>query len=107
MSAFIESSPVEIADGDQFSFVRRMIPDIDFLDSTSGADKETTFTLKAESFPGTGYTQSYASTVSSSTKQNYVRIRGRSLGLRVESSNLGVTWRLGSPRIEVKPDGRR
>jgi len=107
LSAFIESSPVEIADGDQFSFVRRMIPDIDFLDSTSGANKETTFTLKAESFPGTGYTQSYASTVSSSTKQNYVRIRGRSLGLRVESSNLGVTWRLGSPRIEVKPDGRR
>ena len=107
LSAYIESSPIDIGEGDKFSFVNKMIPDISFLNSESSADKSTTFTLKAERFPGTGYTQSYASTVTDSTTENNVRIRGRSVGIRVESSNAGMTWRLGSPRINVRQDGKR
>jgi hypothetical protein len=107
LSAYIESSPVDIQDGENFAFIRRLLPDIDFLDSSSGADKEVTFTLKTEDFPGTGYTQSYASSVTENATQNHVRIRGRSVGLRLESSNLGVTWRLGNPRIDIRQDGRR
>ncbi len=105
--AYIESSPVDIQEGENFAFVRRLLPDISFLNSTSGADKAVTFTLKTENFPGTGYTQSYASNVTDSATQNHVRIRGRSVGLRLESDNLGVTWRLGNPRIDIRPDGRR
>jgi len=63
--------------------------------------------LKAEDFPGTGFTQSYASTVTADETQNHVRIRGRGLGLRIESANAGVTWRLGSPRVDIRQDGRR
>ena len=107
LTAYIESSPVDIQDGENFAFVRRLLPDISFLNSTSGADKEVTFTLKMENFPGTGYTQSYASSVTDSATQNHVRIRGRSVGLRLESDNLGVTWRLGNPRIDIRQDGRR
>lgn len=107
IAAFIESGPIEIQDGEVFSFIRRLLPDINFLNSTSGGNTEATFTLKAEDFPGTGYTSSYASSVGLNATQNFVRLRGRSVGLRVESANVGVTWRLGSPRIEIRQDGRR
>ena len=107
MTAYIESSPIEIQDGESFALIRRLIPDISFLDSASGASKEATFTLKAEDFPGTGYTRSYASTVTDSDTQDFVRLRGRAVGLRVESTNLNMTWRLGSPRIDIRQDGRR
>ena len=107
LPAYIESSPVDIQEGENFAFIRRLLPDVSFLNSTSGADKEVTFTLKMENFPGTGYTQSYASSVTDNATQNHVRIRGRAVGLRLESSNLGVTWRLGNPRIDIRPDGRR
>jgi hypothetical protein len=107
MTAYIESSPIEIQDGESFALIRRLIPDISFLNSASGASKEATFTLKAEDFPGTGYTRSYASTVTDTDTQDFVRLRGRAVGLRVESTNLNMTWRLGSPRIDIRQDGRR
>lgn len=107
MTAYIESSPIEIQDGESFALIRRLIPDISFLDSASGAAKEATFTLKAEDFPGTGYTRSYASTVTDADTQDFVRLRGRAVGLRVESTNPNMTWRLGSPRIDIRQDGRR
>ena len=106
-TAFIESAPIDIQDGEDFLFVRRMIPDINFDRSASGATKEATFTLKAQRFPGTGFTTSKPLTVTDTTTQNHTRLRGRSFGLRVESDNQGVFWRLGSPRLEIQADGRR
>ncbi len=106
-TAFIESAPIDIQDGEDFLFVRRMIPDINFDRSDSGAVKEATFTLKAQRFPGTGFTTSNPLTVTDTTTQNHTRLRGRSFGLRVESDNQGVFWRLGSPRLEIQADGRR
>jgi hypothetical protein len=72
-------------------------------------------TLKVRNFPGGDYLSSDASTVSKTaslpveqfTDQVYVRLRGRSFALRMESQNTGVTWRLGSPRVDIRPDGRR
>lgn len=107
ITAFIESAPIDIGDGNEFSFIRRMIPDIDFNNSSSGATKEATMTLKAQRFPGTGFTTSNALTVTDTTEQNHTRLRGRSFGLRIESDNLGVSWRLGSPRVDIQKDGRR
>jgi hypothetical protein len=114
LSAYIESSQFDIQDGNNFSFVSRMIPDITFRNSTSSSPSAT-FTLKARNFPGGAYLQDDPETVTKTastpveqfTNQVYVRLRGRSIALRVESSGLGVGWRLGSPRIDVRPDGRR
>jgi len=106
-TAFIESAPIDIQDGEDFLFIRRMIPDSSFDRSTSGATKEATFTLKAQRFPGTGFTTSNPLTVTDTTTQNHTRLRGRSFGLRVESDNQGVFWRLGAPRLEIQADGRR
>jgi len=41
------------------------------------------------------------------TGQVYTRLRGRQMSFRIESADLGVAWQLGSPRIDIKPDGRR
>ena len=104
-TAYIESSPVDIGEGDRFVFARRLVPDINFSNSASTATPQATFTIKTERFPGTGYTNSVATTVSESATQNHIRARGRAFGLRVESDGLGVAWRLGSPRLDIRPDG--
>jgi hypothetical protein len=41
------------------------------------------------------------------TGQVYTRIRGRQMSFRIESTGLGVSWQLGSPRIDIRNDGRR
>ena len=107
LSAFIESAPIDIQDGESFFFVRRMIPDVSFDRSDASAVKEATITLKAQRFPNTGFTTSKPLTVTDTTQQNHTRLRGRSFGLRIESDNQGVFWRLGSPRLEIQPDGKR
>lgn len=114
LSAYIESSQVDIADGDQFSFVRRVIPDLTFRNSTAEAPSAT-FTLKARNFPGGDYLQSDSKVVTKTasvpveqfTGQVFVRLRGRSMTLRVSSDGVGVGWRLGSPRVDIRPDGKR
>ena len=112
--AYIESSQFDIGDGNNFSFVSRIIPDVTFRNSTEGSPS-VTFTMKARNFPGGNYLQEDDSTITKTTtvpveqftNQAYVRLRGRSMALRVESSETGMTWRLGSPRMDVRQDGRR
>ena len=107
MSSFIESSPMDIGEGDNFTFVQRLIPDISFANSDTGASNQATFTLKGQRFPGTGFETSKAITVDDSATQSYLRLRGRSFGLRVESSNAQINWRLGLPRVDIRSDGKR
>lgn len=114
ITAFIESSQFDIGEGDQFSFVRKVIPDLTFRDSTAIAPA-VNLTLQARNFPGGAYLQTGASAVTRSavvpveqfTQDANVRLRGRSMSLKVDSSATGVAWRLGAPRIEIRPDGRR
>ena len=118
ITSYIESSQMDLGDGEQFSFIRRMIPDLTFRDS-SAAVPVVEFTLKTRLAPGGPYTQTQTGSVvkfnfpasdgysSDFTEQVHLRLRGRSFALRVESDISGVAWRLGSPRIDVRPDGRR
>lgn len=114
INAYIESSQFDIGDGNNFSFVSRIIPDITFRNS-SAALPSVIFTMKARNFPGGAYLQDDNETVTKIastpveqfTNQVYVRLRGRSMALRVESLTTGIGWRLGSPRIDIRQDGRR
>jgi len=114
ISAHIESSQFDIGDGNNFSFVSKIIPDVTFRNSTAAAPS-VTFTMKARNFPGGNFQQDDDEAVTKSasvpveqyTNQVFVRLRGRSMALRVESSETGMGWRLGSPRMEVRQDGRR
>ena len=113
ISAHIESSQIDIGDGNQFSFITRIIPDLTFRSSADGSS--ATLTLKTRNAPGGNYLQTDSTTVTKSatvpveqfTEDARVRLRGRSFALRVESTSTGIGWRLGSPRVDIRPDGRR
>lgn len=114
INAFIESSSFDLGDGDQFMFASRVIPDITFRSSTNAAPTAT-MTLKAKNFPGANYSQSNANSVIRTatvpleqyTDQVFIRLRGRSMVLRVESDQRNTAWRLGTPRLDLRPDGRK
>ena len=114
ISSFIESSQFDIGEGDQFSFVRRLIPDVTFRNSTS-SDAAVTFTLKARNFPGGNYLQENTKSVEKTasvpveqfTQDAHVRLRGRSIAIKLDSTEKGTAWRLGSPRIDLRTDGKR
>lgn len=113
IAAYVESAPVEIADGDRFAFVWRMIPDVTFRDSRGSPS--VTFTLIGQDYPGSPFGEVVAGGVSrvetfpveQFTQQLNMRLRSRSVALRVGSHAAGVGWRLGIPRLDIRPDGRR
>jgi len=111
---YIESSVVDIGDGDQFMFATRIIPDLTFRNSTN-VSPVATLTLKARNFPGGAYfasdidpvTKTASLPVEQFTDQLFTRLRGRSMSLRIESNQTGTAWRLGDPRLDLRTDGRR
>tara|TARA_R100000149_G_scaffold61808_1_gene31503 strand:+ start:183 stop:2048 length:1866 start_codon:yes stop_codon:yes gene_type:complete len=116
MTASIESSQIDIGDGYQFSFIKQLIPDITFEGSTSDTGNPTaTFTLQARKGPGSTYANSSSgssertstTSVEQFTDLINVRLRGRSFNMKLESTAQGVAWKLGTPRVDIRPDGRR
>ena len=121
IAAHITSSEFDIGDGHNFSFIWRILPDITFRGSTSGTTPRATMTLYPLKNSGSGYTnpasvggtnsgvitEGVALPVEQFTGQIYTRIRGRQVSLKIESSQIGTTWQLGSPRLDIRADGRR
>lgn len=115
MTAFIESAVIDIGDGDHFQYIRRVIPDLTFVGSTALSSPQATFTIKSRNFPGEDFgntdsgsaIRTASSPVETFTNQLHLRSRGRSFALRVESTSLGTKWKLGSPRVDIRQDGRR
>jgi hypothetical protein len=115
MTCFIQSNDFDLAEGDQFMLTRRIIPDISFNQSTA-ATPGVTFEMRPRNFPGSAYssdpsdTQSVLTTsanVNVFTDQVFIRARARQMALKIASDTLDVQWQLGSPRLDVRPDGRR
>lgn len=114
ITSFIESSQLSIGEGEDFVFLTRLIPDVTFEASTDAA-ASLNMTLQTRNYPGGNYVQSKASAVTQTattpveqfTTETYIRLRGRSFALKVDSNTADIQWRLGSPRVEVRPDGRR
>ena len=117
ISSHIQSSQIDIGDGNNFVFINRVIPDITFRSSTVGSPSAT-FTLQTRNFPGGSYLQTTDQTITRTasesstvveqyTNQANIRLRGRSFALKVASTGTEIGWRLGSPRVDVRPDGRR
>ena len=118
LAASIESSQIDIGDGDRFAFISRLIPDLTF--NGSAADNPSVnITVEGRNFPGGDYLQSDTSAVTRTavststvpfeqwTNKADIRVRGRSFNFLIASSDTGVRWRLGSPRVDARPDGRR
>jgi hypothetical protein len=130
VEAYILSSEFDIDDGDRLGFVWRIVPDITFRQSTAGTSPTVTMTLLPMQNSGSGYNNptsvggnSYATvtspgdqtitaggksyTIEQFTGQIYTRVRGRQMAFSVWSNQIGTTWQLGAPRMDIRQDGRR
>jgi len=105
MTAYIESADFDIDDGDHFSFIRRLLPDIKFI-GTSNAP-EVTYTIKTRSSGSGTLVTATQTSVSNSTEITDIRARGRQVRLRIENTDINNGWRLGDVRLDVRPDGLR
>ena len=119
INAYIESAEFDIQDGHNLGYVYRVLPDITF-DGSEAESPAVTMTLIPMMNSGSGYNNPQSNSGSSSasvvrtstttieqfTGQVYVRVRGRQMIFKVESNQLGCTWQLGAPRIDIRQDGR-
>jgi hypothetical protein len=127
INAYVQSSDFDIGDGHNYGFVWRIIPDITFDGSdttgTTTVNPAVQFTVRPRQNPGSGYGVSQTPTVSSVAPNTYAgqttytvqrfteivysRIRGRQMAFKISSDTRGTQWQLGTPRIDVRPDGRQ
>jgi hypothetical protein len=124
IAANISSSEFDIGDGHNFGFVWRVLPDLTFQGSSSVAgvsgsgipEPKVDMTLFPLQNSGSGVSGSASGAVTRKatytiteqfTGQIYTRVRGRQMIFQISSSQVGTTWQLGAPRIDIRPDGRR
>lgn len=119
-TANITSAQFDLDDGDRFMLINRMLPDMTFTGSTAGSPAAT-MTLNPLENSGSGrydpasvggnssatVTRTAVLPVEEFTGQVFTRVRGRQMSIKIESTELGVTWKLGAPRMDMRPDGRR
>ena len=114
-NVFVESGDTAIGDGENFSFVKQIIPDVAFFsDGSSSNTPAMNIVLKRRDYPGQDLTTDSTTQVTGTSTYNNVRSRARQLVFRFESDDddtannqLGYKWRLGSTRIDIQPSGRR
>ena len=114
VDSYIESSQVTMGAGDNFVSLRRLIPDVTFVGSEA-ENPSVNMTLETRNFPGTDYTTTSTNAVTRSatvpveqfTSEVDIRLRGRSFAFKIASDATGVDWRLGTPRVDARSDGRR
>ena len=126
ITAYVTSAEFDLDDGHNFMFVWRVLPDITFQNSTATAPTATVYLLPLKN-SGSGYNVNPATNANHSvanqsfsnvtrtavlpveqfTGQIFTRVRGRQMAVKVESTDIGVTWQLGSMRLDMRPDGRR
>ena len=114
IESYIQSSDVDVADGNKFMLIRRIIPDVSF--STSDVTNPSVdLTVYPRNFPGADYSaenpeavvQSTTVPVEQYTDQVFIRARARQMAIKISSGGLGVAWQLGTPRVDGREDGTR
>jgi len=101
LQAYIQSGDGDIADGETFSFINKVIPD--FQDQTGN----TVITLSVKDYPNDTATVGETLTVNNTTRFVNTRIRGRQSNVKIENNNIGDNWRFGTLRVNIKQDGKR
>jgi len=112
-NVFIESADFDIGDGQEFQFIKKVIPDVKFTGS-GGTDQTINFVLKARNYPGQSLTTDQTSSFTGTTTKIDTRARGRQAAVRFESDDdasaglrTGVGFRIGATRLDLQPNGRR
>ena len=112
---FIESADIDIGSGENFSFVKKVIPDVNFIFAPSVSNNAAVnFVLKRRNYPGDSLVTDSTSQIEQTTQFKNLRSRARQIVLRFESDDdltgsdaTGYKWRIGSTRVDVQPSGRR
>ena len=121
INSYIESAEWDPQDGQKFSFIYRMLPDITFRSSDTGGSPQVTMTIIPMKNSGSGFnnpqsvggssdatvTRTASVPIEEFTGQVFIRVRGRQFIFKVEADQLGTGWQLGSPRVDLRPDGLR
>ena len=112
-NVFIESADFDIGEGEEFQFIKRMIPDVKFTGS-GGSEQQINVVLKQRNFPGSSLTTDQTSSFTATTTKIDMRARARQAAIRFESDDdatngvrLGVGFRVGGTRLDIRPNGRR
>ena len=103
-SSFIESADFDMADGNEIMFLSRVIPDFTLNDGA------LTFSIKTKDFPESPTEREKPQpphTITNSTVKIDMRARGRQGRIRVSCNAANTSWRWGSVRLAIQPDGRR
>jgi hypothetical protein len=114
MTSFITTNDFDIGDGENLLLIKRIIPDISF-DGSTAASPQVLLTMRPRNFPGSNYsstnqpdvTRSTTIPVEQYTEQVFIRARARQMGFKIQSTELGVQWQLGAPRLDGRSDGKR
>ena len=104
ISSFIESADFDIQDGNEIMFLSRVIPDFTISDGS------LSFSIKTKDFPESGTAREKPvppHTVTEDTTKIDLRARGRQGRVRVSCNSANTSWRWGSIRLAMQPDGRR
>ena len=101
MNAYLKSGAVQIGQGDDFSFVSKLIPDIQNQSGTLNLDFEF---LR---YPNDANAVTKSTSFTSGTEKVDLRGRGRQFTANIVSNTAGTSWRLGTMRFDIQPDGRR
>lgn len=105
-SVYIQSGDFDIGNGQDFQFIKRMIPDIDF-NGTGGSSQAVDAVLKVRNYPGDSLATEQTTSFTGTTTKIDMRARGRQAALRFQSSAAGVGFRLGNTRLDLQPNGKR
>jgi len=106
ITAYVSSSPMDMGDGQQFTFLSRLIPDVGFRNSSAPVPL-LDITTRVSNYSNGNYLRTVTSQIGDDTEQINLRLRGRQFSIQVQSDDTGVAWRLGSLRYDMRPDGRR
>jgi len=89
--------------GEVFLAMRRFVPDFKDLQGNAKV------TLAVKRYPQQSETTTALSpfTINSTTNKKDTRARGRFVNIKIENTDVSESWRFGTLRIDVQPDGRR
>jgi len=101
MTAYVKSGSVEIGEGNDILMVQKLIPDIQNQSGVLNMDLEFKY------YPNNTQSVTKTTTFSDTTEFVSLRGRGREFTVNVVSNTSGTSWRLGTQRFDIQPDGRR
>jgi hypothetical protein len=113
---FIESGDIDLGDGENFQFIKKIVPDVQF-DTSRGVSNTPAINavIKRRNYPGESLTTDSTTQITPTTTFGGLRTRTRQMAIRfesdddnsVEANRKDYKWRVGNTRLDIQASGRR